>query len=613
MTEILDRLERKARFRDEQEATEIRRKLETLASNILIEVGERDRRFQSTLILSGSVYEKAKVLKPDEFDFMVRLDSLPNRPSFHSCYKGDGYAKLKLDGDDWQEFKDGGGFFSPNLVCRHFKKLVNASFSTVVVPDGLQIARASREMLEGTWGPVYADVLGSIGRQNPSNVLWSETHGPATTVYIHYQGSTYKDLMISVDLTLTLEHPLSEIPVGLSTFPQEMKSRVERCGFHLVPSGFDFWRISFSMAEKETILSSPDGVTICYRVLKMLRDDVSNDLGLDASLIPSYFLKTVLLAQLSDELPWERQFWSQRITASLDCLLEAVKVKTVPSYFIPGCNLLSKDDHENRLRQILLEEMLNVIRGLEKNHQSEDVEEIRRTIRVLQVVDLLDYLMLNIGNGSALTDLWNKMFGNVGTIPGTRRFGWYWNQFTDLESEELSENAYRYLVQTWYLVEKTFQQLQRTLHGELSLLVRKFYTRTCSKKKKFEDEHRDVVGRLVVRTLPLHQIFYDHLDDLIDSFMDIDGGSWSSLHKAVPSAFSTGFSLFGQFGNIAQKEGSAQGLAALKSFLRVTLHQVPEQALMTGIVDFVSQIFIHGRETLRRELDYISIPELDLD
>ena len=89
MSEIVERFEKKAIFEDKREAALIREKLERFVGNILAEVEKRDKRFQSTLIQSGSVYEGVKVRRPDEFDFMIRIDSLTDKPLFQPCDKGE--------------------------------------------------------------------------------------------------------------------------------------------------------------------------------------------------------------------------------------------------------------------------------------------------------------------------------------------------------------------------------------------------------------------------------------------------------------------------------------------------------------------------------------------
>ena len=292
MLKIVEDLESKARFKDEKEAELIREKLEELVTNILTQVEKRDKRFQSTLIHSGSVYEKVKVRQPDEFDFMIRIDSLTDKPSFRSCDKGEGYAKLVLEEQGWEEFKDDEGFFNPNLLSRYFKKLVNAALTDVELPRGLAIAEVDQDTFDDTYWPVVSELLGHIGdKENPSSVMYSETHGPATTMYIYWRGGDcYRDLRVSVDLTLTLDYCITNLPVQLAKLPQEMDAILQKCGFHVVPAGFDSWRISFSMAEKEILLSSPDGFNSCYRVLKVVRDDLQM-LGWDPSLLPRTFLR----------------------------------------------------------------------------------------------------------------------------------------------------------------------------------------------------------------------------------------------------------------------------------------------------------------------------------
>ena len=115
MSEILENLEAKAKFQDESEAELIRDKLETLINNILADVGKRDPRFQNTLVKSGSVYEETKVCQPNEFDFMVKITPLTDKPliSRSSCAKNDGYVQLFLEEDHWKDFRDREGCFSP--------------------------------------------------------------------------------------------------------------------------------------------------------------------------------------------------------------------------------------------------------------------------------------------------------------------------------------------------------------------------------------------------------------------------------------------------------------------------------------------------------------------
>ena len=617
MSDIFEDFEKRARFKDKNEADLIRQNLEILVGNILEQVEKQDQRFGSTLIKSGSVYEDVKVKNPDEFDFMVKLDSLTNTPLFYPCEKGDGYVKLSLDDDTWKEFKDEDGFFSPNLLCRHFKKLVNGSLSNVEVPEGLSIQRADQELLDGPWGPVFSDLLGNSGRKDdPSGVLYSETHGPATTLYIKWQGegdSSYRNLLISVDLTLTLEYLITKLAVELSkSLPQSVDDCLRRNGFHVVPAGFDVWRISFSMAEKDVLSSSPEGFKACFRVLKIMRDTLMERLGLDAALMPSYIFKTALLSQLfiTEKPRWEKQLRSQTLEGILEAILHGIVREEINGFFLSRYNLLTKGDHENKLRRCILEEMLNCLRGFKMKYSPEDVKERKRQIRVLEMIDLMEYIVSSTLRGKHPTELWKKMFVNIGSVPGSRKFGWFWNQFTDLNSTELDENAYSMLIRMWSLVENFFEQLLASVSGELNLLVHKFYMRIREKKEKFELRHKCTPE--AVAEISLREMACELFQDLAECYIDEVNSDWWSLHKAVPPECKSS-GVFQDVRNVTVNVGSDEGLAVFKQRIKQYLSLIPDSNLMSLTVDYVGKIFYHARDVLKRKLDYITISELDLD
>lgn len=615
MFAIVEDLERKASFKDENEADVIRQKLERLVNNILAEVEKRDKRFQNSLILSGSVYEGVKVHQPDEFDFMVRINSLTNKPLFYPCDKGEGYVKLALEEDEWKEFKDEQGFFSPKRLCQHFKKLVNESLSDAEIPEGLSIKRAAPDLLEGPWGPVYSNVLANSSSQdNPSDLMYSEVHGPATTLYITWEGgSTYQNLLISVDLTLALEYVKSKLPVQLSKLPQSIDDFLQRSGFHVVPAGFDIWRISFSMAEKEILCFSPEGFKACYRVLKIMRDSIAESLRLDPSLVPSYVFKTVLLSQLftAGEDSWKKEHRAQNIDHVLEITLQGIIREEIYSFFLPRYNLLSVADHENKLRQCILEDMLNRLRGLEMKHKSEDVKETKRQVRVLEMVDLLEFICSCALDRKDPAALLNKMFDNIGNIPGSRKFGWFWNQFTDLNSTELDEDAYSFLIQIWSLVDNCFRKLLVSLQGELNLLAQKLYIRICDKKKEFELKHQ-VMHTSAIKQMSLHQMVRELFEDLAESYVNEENSTWSNLHKAVPPGYRAS-RLLQDVSDVTLNAGSDNGLAMFKQRIGQYLAWIPEPYLMSLAISYVGQLFYQAEDTLRRKLDYITLPELDLD
>ena len=615
MSDIFEDFEKRARFKDEDEADLIRQKLEILVGNILKQVEKQDQRFRSTLIKSGSVYEGVKVKTPDEFDFMVKLDSLTNTPLFYPCEKGDGYVKLNLDDDTWKEFKDEHGFFSPNLLCSHFKKLVNGSMSYVEVPEGLSIKTANQGLLDGSWGPVFSDLLGnSSGKDDASGVLYLETHGPATTLYIKWQGgSSYRNLLISVDLTLTLEYVLTKLAVELSkSLPQSVDDCLRRNGFHVVPAGFDVWRISFSMAEKDVLSNAPEGFKACFRVLKIMRDTVMERLGLDAALMPSYIFKTALLSQLfiSEKHRWEKKLRSQTLEGTLEAILQGIVREEINSFFLSRYNLLTKDDHENKLRRCILEEMLNSLRGLKMKYSREDVKERKRQIRLLEAMDLMEYIVSSSLKGKDLTELWNKMFVNIGSVPGSNKFGWFWNQLSDLNSTELDKHAYSRLIRMWSLIEDFFKQLLASLTGELHLLIYKFYMRTLEKKEKFELMHKCIPEP--VAQISLQEMACELFQDLAECYIDEENSDWSSLHKAVPPEYRSS-SVFQDVRDVTVNVGSDEGLAVFKQRIKQYLALIPDSYLMRPTIGYMAKIAYHARDVLKRKLDYITISELELD
>ncbi|XP_068731506.1 cyclic GMP-AMP synthase-like receptor [Montipora capricornis] len=539
MAEIVERFEEKARFEDESEAELIREKLEQFVTNILAEVEKRDKRFQSTLIESGSVYEGTKVCQPDEFDFMIRIDSLTDKPLFRPCDKGEGYAKLFLDEQEWEEFKDDEGFFNPHMLSRFFKKLVNASLGDAELPEGLAFQQVREEMY-GTWWPVYSEILGNAGGQESSSVMYSETHGPATTLRIYWQGGkSYRNLAVSVDLTLTLDYQESKLPIELTKLSQNVNPILQKCGFHVVPAGFDSWRISFSMAEKEILASSPDGFKTCYRVLKVMRDEISESVGWDSSLIPSYMLKTVLLSELfqTNRDSWDEDV-EQRTFQALELSLQGVEKETISSFFIARQNLLTEADHENKLRQYVLKDMLYQMKGSKLAHTPEDAREKKQQIRVLQMIDLEDYIISGLFAGKKQpTALWNKMFENIGNVPfGTGDEAKFMSQLTDLNTTELDEDAYRWLIQIWNTLEDFFKKLLNTLEGELNLIAHKFYIRTCDKKNKFESENKKL-SEEEVEQIPPRDFVSGWFDECVDFYTERENSTVPNIRKAVPHEF----------------------------------------------------------------------------
>ena len=201
-----------------------------------------------------------------------------------------------------------------------------------------------------------------------------------------------------------------------------------------------------------------------------------------------------------------------------------------------------------------------------------------------------------------------QMFVNIDNIPESHKYGNFWNQFTDLNSTELDEYAYGVLIQIWSLVEDFFKQLLTSLRGELNLLAQKFYIRTCDKKKQFEIKHK-MTTEYAVEQMPLRQLVYEIAHDLAEYYSGDEGYSfWTNLHKAVPVSYKSARS-FQDVADVTLNAGSSEGLSIFKQRMKQYFATIPEPYLMTLVVNYVRQIFYVAQDTLRRKLEYITIPE----
>jgi len=243
----------------------------------------------------------------------------------------------------------------------------------------------------------------------------------------------------------------------------------------------------------------------------------------------------------------------------LELALEGVEMEKISSFFIPRHNLLTVADHENKLRQCFLEDMLNQMKGLELRYTPDDARERKQQIRVLHMTVLLGSMISGLLAGKNPTDVWNKMFLNLDNVPQHEKIGWSWKYVTDLDSIEFDENAYKKLSQIWSCVEVFFKKLLATLEGELNLLAHKVYIRTCEKKNKFESEYKGL-SEQDVEQIPLHPVAYEWLEDLVNLYTQEDNSTLPNIHKAVSPEF-TATGCFDGVADVTVKEGSNKGFA----------------------------------------------------
>ena len=119
---------------------------------------------------------------------------------------------------------------------------------------------------------------------------------------------------------------------------------------------------------------------------------------------------------MTDGYRWDKDGRAQRTIQVLELALRGVQTEKIPNFFIPGQNLLTVADHENRLRQCVLEDMLNQMKGLELAYTQKDARKMKQQIRALQMTDLVDFMISGLFAGNNPTAVWNKMFLNIDNL-----------------------------------------------------------------------------------------------------------------------------------------------------------------------------------------------------
>ena len=107
------------------------------------------------------------------------------------------------------------------------------------------------------------------------------------------------------------------------------------------------WRLSFSVIEVELARSLNDIQRRCYRVLKaLIKYNINRTLPADTQKFPSYYLKTAMF-WFCENLPedsWTIQNIGIQWLKLLHSIIDSLKNKKLPMYFVPTYNLLDDKD-----------------------------------------------------------------------------------------------------------------------------------------------------------------------------------------------------------------------------------------------------------------------------
>lgn len=322
------------------EVAQIQQETENLVREILHRVADRDQRFRSTVMVSGSVREKTKAGLPNEFDFMCSLERFTA-----SCKVIDegtcspGFVRMTRTDDsaDIDEFFDADGYLVPYLVRSKFEQLVRFIMFDSKLWECCRIC--SNFILPSS----------DIGIVHPS---------PSIIIELCWNGPIYKNMVYSIDLVPVIDAGVFW-PKGAISCSPVLENIPKQCLFAMtIPrpeSGVygNEVRISFSLIESAIFDSIPEVVKDAYIAAKAFREVCPtlvdseevfyNEQNKDAqSLIPSFWLKMVLFHELDKHRPDDGSGLTVWVRRMYDRIYQYVcKDDMFPSFFMPQQDLVA--------------------------------------------------------------------------------------------------------------------------------------------------------------------------------------------------------------------------------------------------------------------------------
>lgn len=238
---------------------------------------DRDHRLCfPTMLPTGGFYEGAKILNPDEFDFMAIWDAASSDKEFELEKSCPGCVILKPKFEDhWLAFvQDGKFLFASNLndssvltFSKYFdigiRSEHNESVKEIITRENgnLQLIGTSSRYLTCSW-------------ESPSDIM--------------------SDL-ISIDIMPCIQVPDCSMVEILHDVPKDLHKYVQKDGCHVVPKKCTIYsshfrsQISFSRVELHMVLDMSDHHIKCYKILKYVGHLVS------ALCFDSFVLKNAIL------------------------------------------------------------------------------------------------------------------------------------------------------------------------------------------------------------------------------------------------------------------------------------------------------------------------------
>jgi len=346
LNDVLNRYtDTKVKLRREETREAIHRVLDILEP-ILKYVNEQDSRFSHEIQRAGSYACGLKVSKPDEFDFLVSVKSLPN-----FVWVNDSRQRFYIFNTTGQICRTtvplpsppNGYHFVSFKNDRHDVKQIWREDTKMKVDDDL-IPFQVKSYLKGlvTQAIRVCDLRGEV-------IVNNRTNGPAITLRLRTGKSVSIDLVAQVPANGRGLPPvtLRQWPRSHVWPPRNKVEEVKATGTDSVPKDNLYWQTSFGRCEKVLIdgIDADEGCRKqCLRILKKLREDHWSMNGQGKPALSSYHLKTLLLwecekyPQSSD---WSRDKLGERVMGLVRQLKRWSEEKRCPHYFIESINLFA--------------------------------------------------------------------------------------------------------------------------------------------------------------------------------------------------------------------------------------------------------------------------------
>ena len=378
-----------------EEVEIIKQSVAKFTSKLAEKVAEIDPRLRGTLLPCGSVFDGTKVGDPDEFDYMLELEKLPQvcRVRFDSDTKYNKVTVCKLVGAslerDYGDLLDGeqfdSDFFMGTFVWTAYRALTVFDYTSV----------DQRMYVEG----LTEETLSPLS-------IWTAEPGIVTCkLKLKWTGSFYKQLVITVDLVPAI--PVHEWPPiarkgGLLT--EDITSH----GCHVVPKD-GYWRLSFSRAESLIMASLSQeqksalieakvmlNPTVSCKII-LWNDDIDGLDDADETLLPSDVVSTYMLKNLFFHCIEENAKDTTGRTVTTGEIFSKLFQSSTGSvpvryFFVPGQTFVAKRSltyEDERPRFVLVARIINILLNIQGTSLSRELREAVRGNNFDEVLQIL--------------------------------------------------------------------------------------------------------------------------------------------------------------------------------------------------------------------------------